>query len=381
MNYALWKDYFEFIFAEPKGFSDLRQVGLIPSLEDLTDVDACFISHAHGDHWRFISALPEGTPVYLGECTLKLVKAWVETRRRRKGVDSYGHLSFKTFHSGDRMRVGGLEVEAYSVDHSVPGAYGFIFNTSSGPIVYTGDFRLHGTYKPEVSVLDITVDCGVRALICEGTNVGQVVSPTSERDVEERVTALLQRCECLAIADMSPADVDRIKTFYKASLSAGRRLVATERIATVLQKLSDDTRLKPPRVGDEVLEYSCVEDEIRKHPSGFILCTSFYSDREVRELKPPPGSVYILSCSEPFEEERVIAFQRLQNWLHLCGAPTYHIHSSGHVYPIDLRAFVSSLKPKEVFPMHTAFPNALKVFIEDLTPVTVPKRAETYILT
>ena len=50
-----------------------------------------------------------------------------------------------TFRTGEKLKVGSHEVEPIHVDHSVPGAYGFIIYTSEGPIAYTGDIRLHGT--------------------------------------------------------------------------------------------------------------------------------------------------------------------------------------------------------------------------------------------
>ncbi len=50
---------------------------------------------------------------------------------------------FKPFRTGSKIRVGSLEVEPIHVDHSVPGAYGFVIHTSNGSIVYTGDFREH----------------------------------------------------------------------------------------------------------------------------------------------------------------------------------------------------------------------------------------------
>jgi mRNA degradation ribonuclease J1/J2 len=42
----------------------------------------------------------------------------------------------ETFTTGDKFKIGSLEVEPIHVDHSVPGAYGFIIYTSEGPIVY-----------------------------------------------------------------------------------------------------------------------------------------------------------------------------------------------------------------------------------------------------
>lgn len=36
------------------------------------------------------------------------------------------------------------------VDHSIPGAYGFIIHTSGGTIASSGDVRLHGT-RPQMT--------------------------------------------------------------------------------------------------------------------------------------------------------------------------------------------------------------------------------------
>ena len=57
------------------------------------------------------------------------------------------------------------------MDHSIPGAYGFIIYTSSGPVVYTGDLRLHGT-KPQMTreFVDIAKKEKPIALIAEGTH-------------------------------------------------------------------------------------------------------------------------------------------------------------------------------------------------------------------
>lgn len=377
MNYTRWLDFFEFIFSEPRGLSDLRQVGMLPEAQDLC-VDACFISHAHGDHWRLISALPNKTPIYLGECPYRLLMAWLGTRRGTRSLREYGHLEFRTFHSGEKILVGNIKVEPFSVDHSIPGSYGFLIETSSGIVLYTGDFRLHGRYRPSVSLFEEASQRVIATMIAEGTNIGQLISPNTEQDVERQLEGILSRCENLAILDLAASDVDRIKTIQLVSKRLGRTLAATKPIITVLKALEGDEKLRPPKVGSDILPYEEVEDRIQANPSGFILCTSFYSEREVRELKPPPGSLYILSSSEPFEEERMIAFQRLQNWLRLFGAPMYHLHSSGHVYPMDLRHIVREIKPKELFPVHTAYPEAMRAFLQDLTKVRLPFRGQSY---
>ena len=77
-----------------------------------------------------------------------------------------------TFRTGDKLSIGSLEVEPIHVDHSVPGAYGFIIYTSVGPIGYTGDIRLHGTV-PQMTrdFIERTKNEKLIALIMEGTRI------------------------------------------------------------------------------------------------------------------------------------------------------------------------------------------------------------------
>jgi len=54
------------------------------------------------------------------------------------------------FRSDRSFRVGSLEIHPIHVDHSIPGAYGFIIYTSAGAVVYTetrDDARVHGRSK------------------------------------------------------------------------------------------------------------------------------------------------------------------------------------------------------------------------------------------
>jgi ribonuclease J len=150
------------------------------------DVDAVLLTHAHSDHADYISFLHEKIPIYMGE-TCHLILQAIEERSNRQiemEVLSYKkrpssskkaepiRRKINTFRTGNIFKVGSLEIEPIHVDHSVPGAYGFIIYTSSGPIGYTGDIRLHGT------VPQMTRDFIERAknekligLIMEGTRI------------------------------------------------------------------------------------------------------------------------------------------------------------------------------------------------------------------
>jgi len=179
MSFGKRGKYFD-SFMSPRlaaGLRDFIEIGLIPDLDrvyrsDLmemmgkhetdTDIDAVLLTHAHADHADYISFLHEDIPVYMGD-TCKLIIEAIEERSSRRFEREI--LSFKprtdkkadeidrdvrTFRTGDKFKIGSLEVEPIHVDHSVPGAYGFIIYTSEGPVVYTGDIRLHGT-RPDMT--------------------------------------------------------------------------------------------------------------------------------------------------------------------------------------------------------------------------------------
>jgi ribonuclease J len=161
------------------------------------------------------------------------------------------------------------------------------------------------------------------------------------------------------------------------SEKTNRKLLATKRIVESVKAVQDEPSAYLPKV-EEISLFEELSPHVKNNPSKYIVCTSFYGEKEVRELMPPPSSLYILSSSEPFEEEREIDFRRLQNWLNIYGVPMYQIHSSGHSFPLDLRYVVQKLRPKIIFPVHTIYPHAFMKLTEDLARVTIPAKGEKY---
>lgn len=137
----------------------MKQAGRKP---EKPEIDGILLSHAHSDHADYISFLHEDIPLYMGETCHTILKA-LEQRSPRtieREILNYKPRPYlkdkpierrvETFRTRDRFKIRSLEIEPIHVDHSVPGTYGFIIYTSEGPVVYTGDIRLHGT-KPEMT--------------------------------------------------------------------------------------------------------------------------------------------------------------------------------------------------------------------------------------
>ncbi len=408
-NFTRWRRYFVFPTLLPREPIDYFRVGIVheglrePGADWVrSDVIACFISHAHTDHYNAICTLrpgEDGPGVYMGETSALLIRARYERARRSPIVERVRTLleqNLRTFRTGARVEVGDVAIMPWHVDHSVPGAYAFIIDTPEGLLIYTGDFRLHGSFTEELRrrgdeqfwerARDMASEAGgVRALVCEGTNVGETANPLTEEDVAELLRRCMEVCKGLVIVNTSTYDVDRLRTLRDVAQEAGRTLVAPESFLYGLEALKEDPELrsgeKLPEVGRDILSYSDVREEVRARQGDYVLLTAFFREREIIDVEPEPGSYFILSSSEPFEEESEIEFERLKNWLELFGVPLYHIHSSGHAHPHHIRSVIEELEPELVIPIHTARPESFARFVSDVVErsggqVVVPKRGQ-----
>jgi len=402
-NFSLWRKYFDFPLLVPKEPADYFKVGLVhedlrqPGSDHLREgISAVFISHAHTDHYDAMCTLrPGGARIYMGETTYSLVKARYARARRSPLVERVRALlaeDVEAFRTGARVEVGDVSIMPWHVDHSVPGAYAFLIDTPEGLVIYTGDFRLHGSYSEKLrssgepqfweKALEVCQGERVKALICEGTNIGETANPLTENDVASLLSRCMEACEGLVIVNTSTYDVDRLRTIRDSASRVGRTLVAPESFMYALRALEEDVKLKGiPEVGKDVLCYSEVKEELKRCQERFVLLTCFFREKEIIEVEPRPGSYFILSSSEPFEEESEVAFERLKNWLERFGVPIYHIHASGHAHPVDIRQVVRELEPELVIPIHTARPYAFARFVADIVEksggeVVIPKKGQ-----
>ena len=426
MSFSQRGAYFD-EFMSPRlstGLKDFIEMGLIPDLQGVyrtdllqmmdrddteTDIDAVLLTHAHADHADYISFLNENIPVYMG-ATCKLILEAIEQRSARKFEREI--LSFKprpsdrkeepvdrdiqTFRTGDKFKIGSLEVEPIHVDHSVPGAYGFIIYTSSGPVVYTGDIRLHGTNpKMTEDFVKKAIDVKPIALLAEGTRINDLESNESEQKVFNDCNSHVAKSDNLAIADFNFKDMDRLRTFYNIAKENDRKFVVDVKDAVYLEYLSKDPQLNVPKPDDENIEIFAPKksswkkfekeyltgsnittaEDIAKQ-EGKVLCAfSFWHFGALIDIKPKPGALYLHSLSEPFNDEGVLDQRRVDLWLDHFGLNRIQSHCSGHSKGNDLLEIVKNIDAKMLFPIHTEHPDAYKKITDK---ITIVEKAKTY---
>ena len=369
-----------------------------------TDIQGVILSHAHADHANYISFLNKDIPVYCGETSKYLLEAIEEQTQRT--IESEV-LSFKkrpiykkdyrnppikrqvkTFRTGDKIKIDSIEIEPVHVDHSVPGAYGFIIQTSEGSIVYTGDLRMHGTHS------DMTEDFIKAAskekpiaMITEGTRINIEKTNESEEKVYKDSEKEIKENKKHTIVDFNFKDVDRFTTFYNIAKDLDKKLVISFKHACFLEKYHKDKKLKTPDSRDKNIlllkpkrltgtyikeDYSdwyikkrlnypniITSEEISKKPNDYMIVLNFYYFNMFVDLKPYDGK-YIHSLSEPFNEEMEVSYDRMMNWINFFNMKFVQSHCSGHIIGSDLKKLIKNVNPKTLYPIHTEHPDLFK---------------------
>jgi len=423
----------EFLSPRPaNGINDFLAMGLVPNIEGLyrkdlmvmsglkyvkPKIDAVVLSHAHADHADYISFLHPRIPIYMGKTTQLILQAIEEgsgTNIERE-ILSYKErpitkqsVSIKrriiTFRTGEKFKIGSLEIEPIHVDHSIPGAYGFIIHTSKGAVVYTGDLRQHGT-NPQMTHEFVKKAKEVKpiALITEGTRIDQKNIEESEQKVYDDCKKIILDNNRIVFADFNFKDVDRLRTFYKIAKENDRKFVIKLSDAYFLKYLSKDPKLKVPSVKDSNIviytpkrrsgtytnsDYKAKERQfVNRHNAWTAkeiisedkkaLCSiGFYGFTALIDMNPSPGAVYIHSASEPHSEAEEISVERRNNWVDKFGMKKFQSHCSGHARGQDLLEVVKEINAKFLYPIHTKHPDVFKSVSKNTILVQEGKKYE-----
>lgn len=420
--------YFGFPRPRPRSIKQLIQLGIIPKIEHLYSrgvenpegnfdadpepaVDAVLISHGHLDHIGYISLLSRKIRVYMGECCRHILDARRATIWHKDFTTNYDELDIAGFRSYQTLRIGSMTITPIHVDHSIPGAYGFVIDTNEGVIVYTGDLRWHGVANLTDDFVEFIANRvgDVELFITEATHV-DYSGYTSEAEVENKLSDIMGTFESDVVVDFSRADFDRFCSVHRASERANRILlvdltewiylnfiakcpglrkeIPLKNIYVYLPKVtfSRQEKLILGRLADEdpsrILIPERLESKFRRYNRNIrgyqrlneFLEMSEKTNKRITMISPGRdiekisrvlrrGSIFILASSEPIGEESEIEFERLRNWFEELGVPIYHVHASGHITPLDLKKMIEKIRPKNIIPVHGTRTKLLKNFV------------------
>jgi len=411
-------------------------------------VNVLFLTHAHLDHCGYIGYLDPAIELRCSKVTKVLLEAidsvtTMKTEALTTGAPSIAFnkgglfpgspklekekVSRKctTMDDEETVKVGDMEVTMIEVDHSVPGAASFLVEAGSKTILYTGDFRFHGTRS--MTMEDYVEKVGkVDAMICEGTRVDSA-TPVKESEVGDKIYDQIKDAKGLVFIDFSWKDTTRYETVKKAvDKTKNRTLVINGRLAYLLKALgmypSKTDRVKvflkrrvsglysPADYSKSKHEFGLSTDwdadidsthyengvdaeELMKHPEKYVVMLSYYDLGQVFDILDDdgkvPGSVFIKAQCEPFSEEMELNEERLINWLVKfgisyipcppavpagCGNPGCdrlherldRAHASGHASRPELKELIKLIKPKILIPVHTEDAKEFAAIVKEL---------------
>jgi ribonuclease J len=415
-NFERERKYFDEPYLSPGEEKHLLALGILPDIPGLyqydentpLDIDAIFLTHVHQDHTQYVGYVKddredvgkEDVPIYCSELTRQLMIArdyasGGKIAYKVARMTASEETVYKTFHvmaPGTPVSIGNMNVTCYDVDHSVPGASAFLIEMNNKRIAYTGDLRVHGTTDHTTDFLSTVSQQSVDYLLTEGTNMGRA-NLYDETTVGNDVTTLLQNHNRCTFVSSAMYDLYRLNTLYKAAKAHQKTLVIPVKQAFIIDQISStgqflDLNLAAPDIKifqkqksrydkyEQVVEQKYASQvntcqDLRAIQNELVFMVSFFDMNEMCDFQPAPGSQFIVSQSEPHNEEMEIDYQKLMNWLERYRLPAYSTHCSGHIRPHELKQLIKTINPDHVIPIHTEKPTILASLVKDLGKQTI----------
>lgn len=188
-------------------------------------LDGVFITHAHEDHVGAVAHHYEAlqAPVYARAFTGNIARR----KMAEKGLPEDAiHLASAW---PETIVAGPFTVGFLPISHSIPESAALVIDTPEGRLIHTGDFKLDtnpvvGEAFDEALWADVSSK-GVKALMCDSTNVFSPTPGRSESEVGPAIEELVSQAQGMVVATTFASNVARLKTLAEAGDRAGRSIV------------------------------------------------------------------------------------------------------------------------------------------------------------
>ncbi|MBM9594095.1 ribonuclease J [Roseitranquillus sediminis] len=338
---------------------------IMPDIEWLAEradrIEAIFLTHAHEDHvgalghlWGRLRA-----PVHARRFTANIAARKME----EQGQDGGNVLEVLPW--PEQIEVGPFRVGFLPISHSIPESSALVIDTPAGRLIHTGDFKLDT--RPVVgepfqrSLWEEVASVGVRAMICDSTNVFVPHPGRSESVVGPEIELLVAEATGMVVATTFASNVARLKTLAEAGRASGRSVCLVGRAMRRMVEAAVQTGVLtdfPSTVSPE---------EAREIPraSLMLLATGSQGERRAASaqlsrgkhlgLQMVEGDTFLFSSKTIPGNEREVG--RIVNAFSEMGVDVIddssdRYHVSGHANRPDLATMHELVAPKILVPMH-----------------------------
>lgn len=324
-------------------------------------LEAIFISHAHEDHVGAVSRFPDllDVPVHARAFTANIARG----KLKEAGLDE---RIVRTVSPWPEMtEAGPFSVGFVPISHSIPETSALVIDTPEGRLVHSGDFKIDHTPlvgEPfDEAVWEEIGKSGVRALMCDSTNVFSPHAGRSEAELEPQIEELFKGAKGMVVATTFASNVARVKTLALAGERTGRSICLLGRAMRRMIEASVETgvlRDFPKVVSPEEAQGIARENLMllvtgsqgERRAASAQLARGKYNGLEMKE-----GDLFLFSSKTiPGNERGVI---RIMNQFSEMGvdvvdenAGLYHV--SGHANRPDLAKMHALVDPQMIIPMH-----------------------------
>ncbi len=326
-------------------------------------IEGIFITHAHEDHVGALGLLHGRlgrAPVHARPFTAEIARLKLQEQGRdTEQVNETAPWPEATVAAGP-FRVGFMPIA-----HSIPESSALVIDTPAGRILHTADFKLDPTpvvgeaWDPEL--WKQAAAPGIRALVCDSTNVFSEHPGRSESRLAEPIRALVAGAEGRVVATTFASNVARLKTLAEAGVAAGREVAvmgrAMQRMISVARETGVLTDFPDLISAEEAVD-------LPRHRV-MLLVTGSQGERRAGSAQLANGKYNGLTLSEGdlflFSSSTIpgneVAVARIMNRFSEMGVDViddsggkYHV--SGHANRPDLQTVHRLVRPQFVIPMH-----------------------------
>ena len=300
-----------------------------------------------------------GAPIYARAFTANIA-------RRKMSEHGYSDDSVTTVSKWpDTVQAGPFSVGFLPISHSIPESSALVIDSPEGRVMHTGDFKIDRT--PVVGepfdhdLWRAVSKDGVRALVCDSTNIFSPHAGRSEASVGPEIERLMREMTGMVVATTFASNIARLKTLAQAADRAGRSVCLLGRAMRRMTEaavevgilhdfpatISPEDALNVPR---ENLMLLVTGSQGERRAASAQLANGKYMGLTMKE-----GDTFLFSSKTiPGNERGVI---RIMNQFSEMGVDIiddssglYHV--SGHANRPDIEEMHDIVKPQIVIPMH-----------------------------